>query len=495
MAALFDAGRFNDAAAVYDAHIGQEAPAFDASLLRARLYLRSNPPQALAVLNTLHPRSGTADFALREMLLGEVTALVSDFEAADAHFERALATARGLKDAELVANVGYRIGRRFIMANLPQQAREALDLARSGHSPEAALDAMHLETFVLSREGRPREQATLLIELLARIDPDKIRHMEHRAWATHTLATLARELYLPDAVPAVERQLGGTAWTNDLRINRFQAAKALGWAKALQGDYFNAFRYLKESRSVATDDAWLTMAFCDRAYLAAAIGEERWARQELLEAEECAQRVDWNSCRGEQSVALLLLAELFVRIDPAKASVFVAKFRENGDLRDARLLYRDDSRFKALVTYTTGVVEAALGQRAIAKRRFEETYETYSALGYEWRAARSALRLFDLTQNQNYLRTAEEKLHNYSSSWLFDELRARRGHAGNGPALPPMQQRVFRYLCQGLSNAQIAAELGRSEFTVANHAKAVLKAFGVSSRSALIAQAMKRGLI
>jgi DNA-binding NarL/FixJ family response regulator len=58
-----------------------------------------------------------------------------------------------------------------------------------------------------------------------------------------------------------------------------------------------------------------------------------------------------------------------------------------------------------------------------------------------------------------------------------------------------MQERVFRYLCQGLSNADIANELGRSEFTVANHAKAVLKAFGVRSRSALIAEAMKRGLL
>jgi len=42
---------------------------------------------------------------------------------------------------------------------------------------------------------------------------------------------------------------------------------------------------------------------------------------------------------------------------------------------------------------------------------------------------------------------------------------------------------------------EIARELGRSEFTVANHAKAVLKAFGVRSRSALIAEAMKRGLV
>jgi DNA-binding CsgD family transcriptional regulator len=252
---------------------------------------------------------------------------------------------------------------------------------------------------------------------------------------------------------------------------------------------------LKESRSLATDDAWRTMAFCDRAYLAGAIGEERWSRQEMLEAEECAEHVDWNACRDEQCFALLLLAELFVRIDPAKASSFVATFRQAGHLRSARLLYRDDDRYKALASYTTGVVDAALGQRALAKRRFEEALGIYERVEYDWRAGRTALALFDLTHRSQYLRLAEEKLRHYSSSWLFDELRKRRGIASNAPKLPPMQERVFRYLCQGLSNADIASELGRSEFTVANHAKAVLKAFAVRSRSALIAEAMKRGLL
>jgi len=495
MAELFDAGRFSDAAALFDDRAREQRPTFEASLRRAHLHLRVNPPQALSILNELHPRHNTAEFVRRESLLGEVQALVGDYDAADERFEAALKTARALNDGELIANVGYRIGRRFIMANAPAPAREALELARAGRSAEAAMDALHLETFVLSREGRPREQAGLLVELLRRVNPDQPQHMVHRAWATHSLAALARELYLPEAIAEVERQLSGTPWPDDWRINRFQAVKALAWAKALQGDYFNAFRYLKESRGLATDNAWRTMAFCDRAYLASAIGEERWSRQEMLEAEECAERWDWDSTRDEQSVALLLLAELFVRVDPAKASAFVAEFRHIGELGDARLLYRDDIRFKALVSYTTGVVDAALGQRALAKRRLDEALKAYEGMGYDWRAGRAALRLFDLTHQPQYLNVAEEKLRQYSSSWLYDELRARRGKTSGAPKLPPMQQRVFGYLCQGLSNVEIARELGRSEFTVANHAKAVLKAFGVRSRSALIAEAMKRGLV
>jgi DNA-binding NarL/FixJ family response regulator len=58
-----------------------------------------------------------------------------------------------------------------------------------------------------------------------------------------------------------------------------------------------------------------------------------------------------------------------------------------------------------------------------------------------------------------------------------------------------MRERVFQYMCAGLTNAEMASKIERSEFTVANHAKAVLKHFGVSSRSALIAEAMKRGIV
>lgn len=121
--------------------------------------------------------------------------------------------------------------------------------------------------------------------------------MEHRAWATHSLAALAREVYIPDAVPEVERQLSGHPWPKDVLVNRFQALKALGWVKALAGDYFNAFRYISMSTRSAPSVAWETVAHCDRAYLAAVTGEAKWSRQEILEAEERARLVDWLTAR------------------------------------------------------------------------------------------------------------------------------------------------------------------------------------------------------
>ncbi len=59
-----------------------------------------------------------------------------------------------------------------------------------------------------------------------------------------------------------------------------------------------------------------------------------------------------------------------------------------------------------------------------------------------------------------------------------------------------MQKRVFdEYFCQGQSTAEIAQTLGRSEFTVSNHIKEIFKTFNVKSRSALVAEALRQGLI
>jgi DNA-binding NarL/FixJ family response regulator len=80
-------------------------------------------------------------------------------------------------------------------------------------------------------------------------------------------------------------------------------------------------------------------------------------------------------------------------------------------------------------------------------------------------------------------------------SWLGARLRSYAGQSSLAVRLPRMQQRVFEDICRGLSNAEIAKHLKRSEYTVANHVKSLLKTFNVPSRSALVAEAVRRGLI
>ncbi len=498
MAILFDEGQYSNAADLYETNArGMLAP-LDAAFLRARIHMRKPGEgyKAVSLLNGLRTPKTGADFARLQMLLGEAYAVTGDERGADSRLEAALKAAKATADRNVIADVAYRLGRRHaITGNQPDRAREYLPLVREGGSTETRLNALHLESWILSREARARDQARVLMELLRSLDVRDTRHMEHRIRATQTLAALAREMFIPEALPVVERHLELVEWPSDFDIARFQTTKAVAWTKALQGDYFNAFRFLKQSASVAPDAAWRTMAFCDRAYLARVRHQDLWFRQELSDAEESADLVVWEGREDESVIALLLLAELLAPLNAAQASAYLARFHTLTDIRNPRSLMRRDSRFEALVNYSTGVVELELGNRKVAVSRLQAAMKAYEQVGFEWRAARAALNLYDATKKSTFLDLAENWLRQYGASWLREELGARRHASPQSSGLTPMRERVFRLLCEGKSNVEIASLLGITVSTVANHAKAVLKAFSVSSRHALVAEAMRRGML
>lgn len=485
MANLWEQGRFREAAALYDHQIGANPP-LSATLLRARAYLKSDDaPAAIAIIERAKPGKGNGE-ARRILVLAQARAQVGNYEAADDSFDRALQIAHQLHDPTLAADIAYYRAQRFLFERRPDAAKELLPLARSSVTEFGQLRALHLESFVLNYEGRHLDQARLVMELLGRIDPNQTAHMEIRAWATCTLAYLAREIYVPEALPEVERQLGGTPWPPDFDDRRFQTLKALGSACALRGDYFNAFRFLRYCSRSATNDASRAIAAAERAALARCKGEMFWSRQELAEAEEYAANVNWNSVRDDSRIGLLLLAELFVAVDPAKAALYQARFNESEGVRAPNFYLKNDPRLAALVQYAEGVVDLAIGHRKVGVSLLKKALETFRERGYEWRTGRCALRLYEATREESYVRLAHEYLRHYMNSWLGDEYRASL--SPQAISLPPMQRRVLDELRKGLTVPQIAKKFGRSEHTIRNHIKPIFKAYGVKSRDALIAK-------
>jgi DNA-binding CsgD family transcriptional regulator len=488
----FTEGRFKDAARIYDVSAGP-SERIDVTIRGAQAHMHFDPPKALRLLLSLKiPVSKRREQVERDALLAEAFARTNDFESADARLSAALETARRLGDAEFVAMVGYRAVRRHLLAEDPATARRALELARTGQSRKARIYALHAEALILSYEERVREQADRLVELLRSIDPQKAEFVNIRAWGTHNLAVLARELYVPDAVPEIERQLGGLPWPDDFAQNQFQALKALAWTKTLQGDYFNAFRHLKAASLVGDTMAWQVVAGCDRAYLARAFGEHRWSRVELDEAEQHANDVDWHATLSEERIGLLLLAELFGEVDTARAAMYLARYRELGEVKSP-LFYRHDARRNAFAQYSTGVIELGLGNKKRGLAELREARKVFERFGYDFRVARCLVDEYGATGDQELLPVIEEKLRNYRQSWLMTQLQTRVDRPE--VPLPPMQRKVFAEVCAGKSTAEIANALERSEYTISNHIKQIFKTFEVRSRSALVAEAVRRGLL
>ena len=74
--------------------------------------------------------------------------------------------------------------------------------------------------------------------------------------------------------------------------------------------------------------------------------------------------------------------------------------------------------------------------------------------------------------------------------------RGRPVRSGDNPvdSLPPRQMEVLRLICIGLSNKEIARELGLSASTVRAHISALFQKLGVSSRAAAASFGAAHGL-
>ena len=65
----------------------------------------------------------------------------------------------------------------------------------------------------------------------------------------------------------------------------------------------------------------------------------------------------------------------------------------------------------------------------------------------------------------------------------------------NGKKLTNRQFEVLKYLAQGLSNKQVACQMGVSEATVKLHINALLRAVGATNRTQAVIKAQKMGVI
>lgn len=479
--------RVKDAAALYDRKPLQDP---DAVLLRARVALKQQQPrEAMQLLLRLkHLEPGRE--AQRLMLMGVAESRVNQFEAADNYFDRA----GNVPKCSLGAELPYWRGRRYLLERRSDEAREQLHAMQPYSSAPAIAMAGTLESGIFIQNERYFEAARSLMAMLESIEHSG-SDLESWIWGLHSLAVLAREIDYPEARAFVKPRAQGANWPADFASNKFQTQKAVAWCYALEGDYFNAFRLLKLAAAGAPSGPWSAMVCLDRAYLARCVNERRWSRDELGEAEDILARVDWHKSSNEETVALLIAAELFAAVDPSRALNYLSQFSELPPSLNPLLHYRTDRRLQAQADYASALVQLELGNRTAAIASLKKCWTVYDAIAYDWRAGRAALRLYETAGSDEWLQRSKDKLRNYGASWLHDELSKYEHDDALSTMLTPAQEHIFRLLCEGRSTAEMCQRTGRSHFTIQNHIKAILKAFGVPNRPALLAEAARRGLI
>ena len=336
------------------------------------------------------------------------------------------------------------------------------------------------------------KQLALLQEAVALLQPPAGHDVTLLASATRSLVHLVREVASPAAFEFAVAATQSIPWTLDLERERFLTFRGLAWAYALRGSHETALRYAYLARDIAPSPMWVTACYADHAYLARMAREDSSSNALLRHAISCAREIEWNSS-GEERVAILNLAELAADRDPADAERLLEIYDAIPVALAPHLALARDRRLRAMEEYVRGTLFAASGDRSNATELLQRSYSTFASIGYAWRAAAAALRLNAVTEQISWLRLAAEAVRAFPESSVAGEIQKRAVGAGDPRAasLTPAQLRVYRLICQGLPDKEIAAALRLSPETVKNHAARVRGAFGVRSRAALIAAAAR----
>ncbi len=492
MRGLFDRCQFLAAGDVYDQAVEAGAsPSYAAQLLAARILLKRDENRAVSFLIRRPPRANaTRERAEWALLLAIGYARMRDFERADHHFEMGRRLARSPAERAVLA---YQLARRHMLeGNLAEARRHAGDMT-CDKSPAARIRHELLESFILCQEERYGESAEGTIRAIELVGERRQDHLEEWFHAVQNLALLGRELPLPEAADVAKAEVDADVeWPPDLAMQRFQALKGVGWSCALRGDLLGCFRYLRAAERTKPSPAFEAIVLLDRAYFARIVGETNWACNEVAKAEVLFDRIDWNEAPGDERVGLLLMAEAIVEYSPEKAHYFLARYKGLDKMRSPVSLFAFDQRCEALAAYAEGFVRLKSGETG-AEEALRRAWVIFDRIGYDWRAGRTALRLFEATSKERWCHLAEDKLEPYPRSWLAQEIAAHTAAPVSPVKLPRMQRTVLEMLCRKMTTAEIAQDLGLSQHTVRNHLKAVFRAYKVNNRAALVAEVASRG--
>ena len=101
---------------------------------------------------------------------------------------------------------------------------------------------------------------------------------------------------------------------------------------------------------------------------------------------------------------------------------YLARYKGLDKIRSPLLLFAFDHRLEAYAAYTEGIVRLA-GRGSGAEEAFRAAWVIFDRIGFHWRAARTALRLLEVTNKDRWRHLAEDKLEAFPNSWLARELR------------------------------------------------------------------------
>lgn len=216
-------------------------------------------------------------------------------------------------------------------------------------------------------------------------------------------------------------------------------------------------------------------------------------------AQECLREVATEAIAGRAGAL-----ELLVRAETRSGDLGSAE-QALGELRAAVAAAPTDP-LRASAAYCEGLLAAAKAEQDDARVALEDAVRLYRRSGCPFEEARARIALARVLAELGrrgdaigHARAAADALERMGARAEADAAAAllrEIGGAARGPALLTSREcEVLRLVAEGRTNKAIAEQLVVSEHTVNRHLTNILTKLGVGTRSAAVAEAMRREII
>ena len=356
--------------------------------------------------------------------------------------------------------------------------------------------ALDLQAWCYTARRDYRRSAEAFQAALVRLDECQAHDRTIAATAISTLAIYAAELFDRDMAHFVDVRAQNIDWSSGVTVQHYLTLAHQALFHEFDGNTVQAYQLATQAREHAPTAAFEVLGWGLSSAIARNAGERHSAIVFAKRAQQVLETIEEADLVGEERFALLAVAENCAHFEPERAAALCARYFGLAPV-DKMVVMSSDPRLTADETFIAGVIAQAQSEHARAEACYRQAFEIFKSVGYLRRALHCAHAILQISPDAN--------LHDY----IATHLAARNNYVtaalarGNGrladlerhpivATLPAAQREVVTLLCLGKTNKEIAELRHVGEQTIKNMlTKHVFRAFGVTSRAALVSACLR----
>lgn len=311
--------------------------------------------------------------------------------------------------------------------------------------------------------------------------------------------TLAVELLDTFLRRQAEEHVPLVRWTKAMDRQRYIVNIYAGKFALVDGDATLAYECFENAVGLADSAAHRGMALFSLADLELALNEPFASSRLYLKANATLKGITWSEADADQRMALVASTVSAGGFDDKSGHAALVRYLSAAPSKGLPTAFSDDRRTFAFEAKARGHVAVLQRKSSEGRSWFERSYDEFRRLRMRYMSVLVAAELRKLGSDEH-----DDELRDFANEFPNSILIAAKGSSdredtkpqipaiGPAPILHKAEARVYDLICQGKSNATIAAELGKSTHTITNQTRRIFRVFNVRSRAALIADKAAR---